>query len=250
MGELSPEEKERYARHIIMREVGEEGQKKLKASCVTVIGAGGLGSPVLMYLAAAGVGTIRIIDGDKVDESNLQRQIIHGTGWVGEWKVESAARRLKDLNPFIEVETFRERFDEKTPDSIILGSNVLIDAVDNFESRYIINKASLRTGVPLVHGAVGRLEGQLSVFNYKGGPCYRCLYPEAPPSGVIKSGADEGILGVLPGVIGTMQATEAIKIILNIGRVASGKVVIYDSMGLDTRSFSIAKKTQCSECSG
>lgn len=248
MENLSQKERERYARHIVMKEVGEEGQRKLKSACVTVIGAGGLGSPVLMYLAAAGIGKIRIIDADKVDESNLQRQIIHGTSRVGEWKAISAATRIKDLNPHIEVETYNERFDERTSDSMVLGSSVIVDAVDNFNSRYLINRVSLRTGIPFVHGAVGRLEGQISVFNYMGGPCYRCLYPDAPPPGVLKSGAEEGILGVLPGVVGTMQATEVIKVILGIGRIASGRVVIYDSMGLDTRSFAITRKSTCPDC--
>ncbi len=250
MKELSDEESSRYARHIVMKEVGREGQLKLKNSVVTVVGAGGLGSPILLYLAAAGVGTIRIVDADVVDESNLQRQVIHSTDNLNNAKVESAKKRMLSLNPWIEVISFQERLTEDNADRILMNSKIIVDAVDNIETRYIINKVALRNNIPMVHGAVGRVEGEISVFNYKSGPCYRCFLPEPPQPGVLKTGAEDGILGVLPGVIGSLQANEVIKILLGIDSICSGMILIFDSMSLQMNKFEIQRRGDCIDCGG
>ncbi|MDJ0544954.1 MAG: ThiF family adenylyltransferase, partial [Microcystis sp. M53601_WE4] len=212
--ELSKEEVQRYSRHIILPEVGLEGQKKLKAASVLCIGTGGLGSPLLLYLAAAGIGRIGIVDFDIVDSSNLQRQIIHGTSWVGKPKIVSAKDRILEINPYCQVDLYETRISSENALDILAPYDVVIDGTDNFPTRYLTNDACVLLDKPNVYGSIFRFEGQATVFNYQGGPNYRDLYPEPPPPGMVPSCAEGGVLGVLPGVIGTIQATEAIKIIL------------------------------------
>jgi len=215
--QLSHEEIRRYSRHLIMPEVGMDGQRKLKEASVLCVGAGGLGSPLMLYLAAAGVGHIGIVDFDVVDESNLQRQIIHGTSTLGKSKLESAKARLLDLNPLIEITGYKEPLTSANALDIISRYNIVADGTDNFQTRYLTNDACVMLGKPNVYGSIFRFEGQASVFYAKQGPCYRCLFPEPPPPGLVPSCAEGGVLGVLPGVIGAIQATEVVKLIIGQG---------------------------------
>ncbi|MCO6498827.1 MAG: molybdopterin-synthase adenylyltransferase MoeB [Vicingus serpentipes] len=227
---LTDKEKNRYNRHILLDKVGLEGQEKLKAAKVLVIGAGGLGCPVLQYLTAAGVGTIGLIDFDVVDESNLQRQILFTTADVGKLKVEAAKEKLSQQNPLVQFDVYPEKLTTSNALSIFSKYDIVIDGTDNFSTRYLVNDACVITGKPLVYGAIYKFEGQVSVFNHKGGPSYRCLFPEPPKAGSVPSCSDVGVIGVLPGLIGTQQANEAIKIILEIGVPLSGKLQTYNAL--------------------
>jgi molybdopterin/thiamine biosynthesis adenylyltransferase/rhodanese-related sulfurtransferase len=246
--ELSNEEIARYSRHLIMPEVALDGQKKLKQARVLTIGAGGLGSPLALYLAAAGVGTVGIVDFDVVDESNLQRQIIHGTSDLGRPKLESARDRIKDINPNVKVETFGDPLSSENALEIFEDFDVIADGTDNFPTRYLVNDASVLTGKPNVYGSIFRFEGQASVFYAEEGPCYRCLYPEPPPPGLVPSCAEGGVLGVLPGAIGTIQATEAVKLILGIGEPLIGRLLLYDALGMSFREMKLRKDPNCPVC--
>jgi molybdopterin/thiamine biosynthesis adenylyltransferase/rhodanese-related sulfurtransferase len=230
--ELSASERVRYSRHILLPEVGVEGQKKLRAARVLCVGTGGLGSPVLLYLAAAGVGTLGVIDFDRVDLSNLQRQIIHSSDGVGTSKVSSAAARLHALDPGVRVEPWDVALDKGNALDILGKYDIVVDGTDNFPTRYLIDDACAALGIPYVHGSIFKFEGQVSVFNLRGGPRYRDLFPEPPPPGAVPSCGEAGVLGVLPGVIGTLQATEVIKLILGIGAPLSGRVLIYDALSM------------------
>jgi adenylyltransferase/sulfurtransferase len=227
--ELSREEILRYSRHLLIPEVGLDGQRKLKGSSVLIIGTGGLGSPVALYLAAAGIGHLGLVDFDVVDSSNLQRQVVHGNSTVGKLKVESARQRLLDLNPAIQVEAFNEPFRSENALRIAKPFEVIVDGTDNFPTRYLSNDLCVLTGKPNVYGAVFRFDGQASVFDARNGPCYRCLFPEPPPPGLVPSCAEAGILGILPGTIGTIQATETIKLLLGIGSSLSGRLLLYNA---------------------
>jgi len=239
--QLSPEERARYARHLILPEMGEEGQKKLKKSSVIVIGAGGLGSPTLLYLAAAGVGKIGIIDDDKVDITNLQRQVIHSTATVGSLKVESAANRIRELNPEIEVVEHNTRLDVNNALELISDWDLVIDGTDNFPTRYTINDACEVLGKPWVFGSIHRFEGQVTVFNFNGGPNYRDLFPNAPPPELAPNCAEAGVLGVLPGIVGSIQSAEAIKLLLGVGDSLSGQLMVIDAKSMRTRSLLFEK---------
>ncbi|MBC1193990.1 molybdopterin-synthase adenylyltransferase MoeB [Microcystis aeruginosa BLCCF158] len=237
--ELSKEEVQRYSRHIILPEVGLEGQKKLKAASVLCIGTGGLGSPLLLYLAAAGIGRIGIVDFDIVDSSNLQRQIIHGTSWVGKPKIVSAKDRIMEINPYCQVDLYETRISSENALDILAPYDVVIDGTDNFPTRYLTNDACVLLDKPNVYGSIFRFEGQATVFNYQGGPNYRDLYPEPPPPGMVPSCAEGGVLGVLPGVIGTIQATEAIKIILGAPDTLSGRLLLYNAWEMKFRELKL-----------
>src|SRR5215212_3387624 len=245
---LSNEEIARYSRHLIMPEVALEGQKQLKQARVLTIGGGGLGSPLAMYLAAAGIGTIGIVDFDVVDESNLQRQIIHGTSDLGRPKLESAREKIEDINPNVNVETFGEPLSSENALEIFEDFDVIIDGTDNFPTRYLVNDASVLTGKPNVYGSIFRFEGQASVFWAEEGPCYRCLYPEPPPPGLVPSCAEGGVLGILPGAIGTIQATETVKLILGIGEPLIGRLLLYDALGMRFREMRLRKDPNCPVC--
>jgi molybdopterin/thiamine biosynthesis adenylyltransferase/rhodanese-related sulfurtransferase len=245
---LTREEILRYSRHLLIPEVGLDGQRKLKASSALVIGTGGLGSPVALYLAAAGVGRIGLVDYDVVDSSNLQRQIIHGTDRVGTLKVESARDRMLDLNPDIEVEVYNEPFTSENAMRIAADYNVLIDGTDNFPTRYLTNDVSVFLGKPNVYGSIFRFDGQASVFYAKEGPCYRCLFPEPPPPGLVPSCAEGGVLGVLPGTIGTIQATEALKVLLGIGSPLTGKLLLYNALDMSFDFVTLKKNPNCRVC--
>lgn len=249
MTTLSNDEINRYSRHLILPEVGPKGQEKLKSSSVLLVGAGGLGSPLALYLAAAGVGRIGIIDFDVVDVSNLQRQIIHGTSWIGKPKLESARARLTDLNPHIQLELIEDRLTSENALELFRRYDVIADGTDNFATRYLVNDACVLTGKPNVYGSIFRFEGQISVFNYKDGPCYRCLYNEPPPPGLVPSCAEGGVLGVLPGVVGTLQANEVIKVLLGIGEPAAGRLVMYDALKLKFRELKVRRDPNCPICS-
>ena len=246
--ELTKQDLLRYNRHLIMPEVGPEGQKKLKNSSVLCIGAGGLGSPLALYLAAAGVGRIGLVDFDVVDESNLQRQIIHDTAAIGTPKLQSAKKRLLALNPYISVETHEIKLSSANAIELFKQYDVVADGTDNFPTRYLVNDACVLTGKPNAYGSIFRFEGQLSVFGAKDGPCYRCLYPEPPPPGLVPSCAEGGVLGVLPGVIGTMQAIETIKLILNIGKPLVGRLMLYDALEQSWRTLKVKKNPACPVC--
>jgi molybdopterin/thiamine biosynthesis adenylyltransferase/rhodanese-related sulfurtransferase len=246
---LSNEEIRRYSRHLILPEFGMEGQRRLKTGSVLLIGAGGLGSPLALYLAAAGVGHIGLVDFDVVDESNLQRQIAHGTSSVGMRKTESAKRRLSDLNPNVEVSTYEEQVTSDNALDLLRPYDVIIDGTDNFPTRYLTNDASVMLGKPNVYGSIFRFEGEATVFYPKeGGPCYRCLYPEPPPPGLVPSCAEGGVLGVLPGVIGTIQATEAIKLIAGIGETLMGRLMLYDALSMRFRELKLRRNPNCPVC--
>jgi sulfur-carrier protein adenylyltransferase/sulfurtransferase len=246
--ELSNEEIARYSRHLIMPEVALDGQKKLKSARVLTIGAGGLGSPLALYLAAAGIGTIGIVDFDVVDESNLQRQIIHGTSDIGRPKMESARDRIQDINPNVHVEAYEEALTSENALEIFEDFDVIVDGTDNFPTRYLVNDASVLLGKPNVYGSIFRFEGQASVFYAKEGPCYRCLYPEPPPPGLVPSCAEGGVLGILPGAIGTIQATETVKLILGIGEPLIGRLLLYDALGMRFREMKLRKDPNCPVC--
>ncbi len=246
--ELSPEEMRRYARHIIMPEVGLEGQKKLKQARVLLIGAGGLGSPASLYLAAAGVGTLGIVDFDVVEYSNLQRQIVHGTSDVGRSKLESARARLLDLNPEIEIETHEARLTSENALPILEGYDIVVDGTDNFPTRYLVNDACVLLGKPNVYGSIFRFEGQASVFYAQEGPCYRCLFREPPPPGLVPSCAEGGVLGVLPGIVGALQANETIKLILGTGEPLIGRLLLFDALRLRFRELRLRKDPECPIC--
>ena len=246
--ELTKAELLRYNRHLIMPEVGPEGQKKLKNAAVLCIGAGGLGSPLALYLAAAGVGRIGLVDFDVVDESNLQRQIIHDTAAIGTPKLVSAKKRLLALNPYISVETHEIKLSSANAIELFKQYDVVADGTDNFPTRYLVNDACVLTGKPNAYGSIFRFEGQLSVFAAKDGPCYRCLYPEPPPPGLVPSCAEGGVLGVLPGVIGTMQAIETIKLILGIGKPLVGRLMLYDALEQSWRTLKVKKNSACPVC--
>lgn len=239
----------RYSRHLLLPEVGSAGQQKLKNASVLVIGAGGLGSPALLYLAAAGVGKIGIVDFDDVDKSNLQRQILYSDAEVGTSKVSSAAQRIKNLNPEIEVMEFPVRLDASNALDLFSQFDLILDGSDNFATRYLVNDACVLTNKPNVHGAIYRWDGQASVFSYKGGPCYRCLFPDPPPLDAVPNCAEGGVFGVMAGLIGCLQASEAIKIILGIGETLSGKLLIYDALSLTFDTVPIAKSSSCPVCS-
>ncbi len=246
--ELSNEEIARYSRHLIMPEVALDGQKKLKAAKVLTVGTGGLGSPLALYLAAAGVGTIGIVDFDVVDESNLQRQIIHGTSDVGRPKVESAYEKIKDINPNVEVRVHEEALTSENALEILDDYDVIVDGTDNFPTRYLVNDACVLLNKPNVYGSIFRFEGQASVFYAEEGPCYRCLYPEPPPPGLVPSCAEGGVLGILPGAIGTIQATETAKLILGIGEPLIGRLLLYDALGMSFREMKLRKDPNCPIC--
>ncbi len=246
--ELSNEEIRRYSRHLIMPEVGMAGQRKLKAASVLLIGAGGLGSPLAMYLAAAGVGRIGLVDYDVVSYSNLQRQVIHGTSDVGRPKLESARDRINDINPLVQVDTFPVPLTSDNALEIFAPYDVIIDGTDNFPTRYLTNDACVLLGKPNVYGSIFRFEGQASVFYAKEGPCYRCLFPEPPPPGLVPSCAEGGVLGVLPGTIGAIQATEAIKLILGIGTSLIGRLLLYDALSMDFDEVRLRKNPNCPIC--
>ncbi len=247
--QLSHEEIRRYSRHLIMPEVGMDGQRKLKEASVLCVGAGGLGSPLLLYLAAAGVGRIGLVEFDVVDESNLQRQIIHGTSTLGKSKLESAKRRLLDLNPLIEITGYEEPLTSANALDIIPHYDVVADGTDNFQTRYLTNDACVMLGKPNVYGSIFRFEGQASVFYAKEGPCYRCLFPEPPPPGLVPSCAEGGVLGVLPGVIGTIQATEAVKLIIGQGEPLIGRLLLYDALEMSFTTLKLRKNPDCVICS-
>jgi molybdopterin/thiamine biosynthesis adenylyltransferase/rhodanese-related sulfurtransferase/molybdopterin converting factor small subunit len=246
--DLTAEEIKRYSRHLIMPEVGVDGQKKLKAGSVLCIGAGGLGSPAAMYLAAAGVGRIGIVDFDVVDFSNLQRQLLHGTSSVGRSKLESAKDRLRDLNPHVEIDTYETMVSSENALDLFKPYDVILDGTDNFPTRYLVNDACVLAGKPNAYGSIFRFEGQASVFATKEGPCYRCLYPEPPPPGLVPSCAEGGVLGVLPGIIGVIQATEAIKLILGVGEPLIGRFLIYDALKMRFRELKLRKDPDCPVC--
>lgn len=240
---------DRYSRHLLLPEVGEKGQEKLLKARVLCLGAGGLGAPAALYLAAAGVGTLGIVDGDTVDASNLQRQVIHGMDRLGESKVDSAAKTLQNLNPDVKIVPFKERLDSSNIDRIFdQGWDVIVDGLDNFPTRYLVNDASVWKGIPVVHGSIFRFDGQVTTFWPGRGPCYRCLYPEPPPAHLAPSCAEAGVLGVLPGVIGVIQATEAIKIILGQGEPLVGRLLQYDSLPMVFRQFRLRRDKQCVVC--
>lgn len=245
---LSHEEILRYSRHLLIPEVGLGGQKKLKAASALVIGTGGLGSPVALYLAAAGIGCIGLVDYDVVEASNLQRQIIHGTSGLGKRKVESARDRLLDLNPDIRVEAYNEPFISENAFRIAAPYEVIIDATDNFPTRYLTNDLCVLTGKPNIYGAIFRFDGQASVFDARHGPCYRCLFPEPPPPGMVPSCAEGGVLGVLPGIIGAIQATEAIKVLLGIGETLVGKLLLYNALEMSFDTVALKKNPHCRIC--
>jgi len=246
--ELSGDEIKRYSRHLIMPEVGVEGQRKLKAARVLCIGAGGLGSPAAMYLAAAGIGTLGIVDFDVVDFSNLQRQIIHGTPDVGRAKLASAKDRLNALNPNVQIETYDEALSSANALRLFAPYDVILDGTDNFPTRYLVNDACVLSGKPNAYGSIFRFEGQASVFATKDGPCYRCLYPEPPPPGLVPSCAEGGVFGVLPGIIGVIQATETIKLILGVGEPLIGRFLIYDALRMRFRELKLRKDADCPVC--
>ncbi|MBY0497213.1 MAG: molybdopterin-synthase adenylyltransferase MoeB [Cyanobacteria bacterium] len=246
--QLSGEEIKRYSRHLIMPEVGVEGQRKLKAAKVLCIGAGGLGSPAAMYLAAAGIGTIGIVDFDVVDFSNLQRQIIHGTPDVGRAKLASAKDRLGALNPNVHIETYDAALSSENAIRLFEPYDVILDGTDNFPTRYLVNDACVLTGKPNAYGSIFRFEGQASVFATKEGPCYRCLYPEPPPPGLVPSCAEGGVFGVLPGIIGVIQATETIKLVLGAGEPLIGRFLIYDALRMRFRELKLRKDADCPVC--
>ena len=247
-GLLSPDEYERYSRHIVIPNVGVEGQLRLKNARVLCIGAGGLGSPVLMYLAAAGVGTIGIVEFDVVDASNLQRQIIHGASDIGASKAQSARASMLEINPFIDVVLHETRLDASNALGLFADYDLIVDGTDNFATRYLVNDACVLLDLPYVWGSIYRFEGQASVFWAAHGPCYRCLYPEAPPPGLVPSCAEGGVLGVLCASIGSIQATEAIKLITGVGNPLIGRLMVYDALAMQYRTLNVARDPNCAIC--
>jgi sulfur-carrier protein adenylyltransferase/sulfurtransferase len=248
MATLSKDEILRYSRHLIMPEVGMEGQLKLKDAKVLLVGAGGLGAPLGMYLAAAGVGRIGIVDFDVVDFTNLQRQVIHGTKDVGKKKLDSAAETMLDINPFVQIDKHEVALSSENAMAIIGDYDMVIDGTDNFPTRYLVNDACVLSGKPNVYGSIFRFEGQATVFAYPGGPCYRCLYPEPPPPGLVPSCAEGGVLGILPGTVGLIQATEAVKLILGIGEPLVGRLMLYDALAMRFRELKLRRNADCPVC--
>jgi adenylyltransferase/sulfurtransferase len=246
--ELTVDEVKRYSRHLIIPDVGMTGQKRLKNAKVLVVGAGGLGSPALLYLAAAGVGTLGIVDFDVVDESNLQRQIIHGVSDIGHSKAESARDSIREINPYVEVILHKERLDSDNAMEIFAPYDLIVDGTDNFATRYLVNDAAVLLGKPYVWGSIYRFDGQASVFWAEHGPCYRCLYPEPPPPGMVPSCAEGGVLGVLCASIGSIQVNEAIKVITGIGEPLVGRLMIYDALEMSYRTVQVKKDPECPVC--
>jgi adenylyltransferase/sulfurtransferase len=245
---LDSSELSRYARHLSLPEIGREGQIRFKRARVLVVGAGGLGSPLALYLAAAGIGTLGLVDFDDVDATNLQRQILHGTKDVGRPKLDSARDRLADVNPNVTVVTYPVRLDSENAMEIIADYDVVVDGTDNFPTRYLVNDACVLSGKPNVYGSIFRWEGQVSVFGVAGGPCYRCLFREPPPPGLVPNCAEAGVLGVLPGVIGSLQALEVIKIVLGTGKTLSGRLLIFDALELSWREVALRRNPDCPVC--
>jgi molybdopterin/thiamine biosynthesis adenylyltransferase/rhodanese-related sulfurtransferase len=245
---LDESKRRRYARHILIPEIGEAGQLKLLSSKVLMIGAGGLGSPAALYLAAAGVGTLGIVDADIVDDTNLQRQVVHATDRIGMPKTESAAKTVRGLNPDVEVVEFREHLTSENVDRIIAGYDVIVDGTDNFPTRYLLNDASLKHRIPVVHSSIFRFEGQLTFFKPYDGPCYRCLFPQPPPPELAPSCSEGGVLGVLPGIMGSLQAAEALKHLLGIGESLSGRLVIFDALDTTFHEVSLRRDPECPVC--
>ena len=245
---LSSEELVRYSRHLILPGVGADGQRRLKRARVLIIGAGGLGSPIAMYLAAAGIGHLGIVDSDVVDRTNLQRQLLHGTSDIGRRKTESAAARLREINPNVEVARFDAMLTSDNALEILADYDIIIDGTDNFPTRYLVNDACVILGKPNVYGSIIRFEGQASVFNHEGGPCYRCLFREPPPPGFVPNCAEGGVFGVIPGIVGSIQATEAIKLALGIDDTLSGRLLLVDAMRMRFRTIEIRKDPSCPAC--
>ena len=245
---LTPEERTRYARHLILPEIGDDGQRKLKSASVLIVGAGGLGSPTSIYLAAAGVGRIGLVDFDRVDATNLHRQVLYGTESVGRPKLEAARERLTDINPHVAIDTHDAALTSDNAMTILDDYDVVIDGTDNFATRYLVNDACVLLGKPNVYGSIFRWDGQASVFFAKEGPCYRCLYPEPPPPNLVPSCAEGGVLGVLPGVIGTIQATEAIKLITGAGEPLIGRLLLFDALRMSFRQLRLRKDANCAIC--
>src|SRR5213080_4257365 len=246
---LTPDEQQRYHRHLILPELGEEGQRRLKAARVLLLGAGGLGSPAALYLAAAGVGHIGIVDADIVDESNLQRQIVHSLDTLGTPKVDSAKRSIEALNPDVQVTTYRERLTSENIDQILDdGWEIVVDGTDNFPTRYLLNDACVWRGIPVVYGSIYRFEGQVSVFKVGDGPCYRCLFPAPPPPELAPSCSEGGVLGVLPGVVGTLQASEALKLALGIGDSLAGRLLLFDALAAEFSEVTLRRDPDCPVC--
>lgn len=245
---LSPQETLRYARHLVLPEVGPAGQRRLRAARVLLVGAGGLGSPAALYLAAAGVGTLGIVEFDVVDPTNLQRQILHGTSDVGRPKLDSARDRLREVNPHVRVEGFPERLSSANARETVRGFDVVVDGSDNFPTRYLVNDACVLEGRPLVYGSVLRWEGQASVFAAPGGPCYRCLFAEPPPPGLVPDCAQGGVLGVLPGIVGSIQAMEAVKLVLGLGEGLAGRLLLFDALRMRFREMRLRRDPDCPLC--
>ena len=247
---LDADKRSRYSRHILIPEVGIEGQLKLLESRILLIGAGGLGSPASLYLAAAGVGTLGIVDDDRVDASNLQRQIAHSTQTLGDWKADSAKATIEALNPDVNVITYKERLTSENIDRILAdGWDVIVDGADNFPTRYLVNDAAVFHDIPLVHGSIYRFEGQATVFKPHDGPCYRCLFPQPPPPELAPSCSEGGVLGVLPGIIGSLQANEALKLALGIGETLSGRLLLFDALSTEFSEVTLRRDPNCPVCS-
>ncbi len=246
--ELTREEYERYNRHLILPEVGVEGQKKLKSASVLLVGTGGLGSPLALYLAAAGVGRLGLVDFDVVDASNLQRQVIHGTSDVGRSKLESARDRIAEINPNVEVDLYETRLTSANALDVIQGYDLVADGTDNFPTRYLVNDACVLRGIPNVYASIFRFEGQVSVFGSEDGPCYRCVYPEPPPPGLVPSCAEGGVLGVLPGIVGSLQASEVIKLIVGVGDPLVGRLLLFDALEMTFKTLRVRKNPDCPVC--
>ena len=245
---LSNDEILRYSRHLIMPEVGMDGQLKLKQAKVLMIGAGGLGAPLGLYLAAAGIGKIGMVDFDVVDMTNLQRQVIHGTADIGRPKLDSAAERMSDINPYVEIEKYDTRLSSENALDIFKDYDIVVDGTDNFPTRYLVNDACVLLGKPNAYGSIFRFEGQATVFGYQDGPCYRCLYSEPPPPGLVPSCAEGGVLGILPALIGSIQATETVKIILGKGETLSGRLILYDALNMKFRELKLRRNPDCPLC--
>ena len=245
---LSDDDLERYARHIVLREIGGAGQRRLREARVLCVGAGGLGSPALLYLAAAGVGTLGVVDDDVVSLSNLQRQVLHATERVGAPKTESAAAALSAVNPGVVVEARRLRLDAENAEGLVAGFDIVLDGSDNFGTRYLLNETCLRAGKPLVAAAIGQWEGQLSVYGLRGGPCFACVFPERPASGLAPSCAEAGVLGALAGVMGALQAAETVKLIVGAGETLSGRLLLYDALWAEFRSIAVSRRPDCTVC--
>ena len=246
--ELSADERIRYSRHLLLPEVGEEGQRRLKGSSVLVVGAGGLGSPLAIYLAAAGIGRLGLVDFDRVDATNLQRQVLYGTADIGRPKLEAARARLADLNPGLRIDLHPVRLESANAMEILAPYDVVVDGTDNFPTRYLVNDACALLGKPNVHGSIFRFDGQVSVFDASRGPCYRCLYPDPPPPGLVPSCAEGGVLGVLPGVIGVLQAIECVKLLLGSGEPLIGRLLLFDALGMRFRELTLRKDPGCPLC--